>query len=842
MDEMSKKRLGRYEIEEQIGRGGFGTVYRARDTDLERPVALKVLHPAMMQDPAAVERFRREARAAAKLEHPHIVTIYEIGEVEGRHFIAMRLLEGQSLSQRLADCGGPLPTEEALSILGDVAAALDHAHGLGMVHRDVKPSNVIITPTGAVLTDFGIVRVMGEGTRMTTTGQAMGTPEYMAPEQILGREVGPETDVYALGVVAYQMLTGQVPYSGATPFAVQDGHVRGEIPSACAANPSLPEAVDAVLAGALAKAPGERHASAGEMVRDLESVFAALFFPPPVVKEPPESERPGVRGKPAGKGQIVGEPQVRAGEFTRGTPPETPSRAWSEQARLPRAGTPAASFAGPGKELPPAPRKKRRVSWWVVGLLILIGLPCVLVLVIVVASINGTGGRPSPNSNPIVSYRSPTAIPAATQTPTEEPTEEPSAGGDVLNYALEPNFGSVELAAGFLPDPYEVPIVSGGAVDVDAMGIGTDCRGYATSAPDYRSFWSGASDELRIFFVPETVGDDATLIVNDPAGSWFCNDDYSGWDPMVIFENPAEGQYDIWVGSYSAGEYIEGTLYVTELDLGPDEHTGGGTVTWIRPTDGMVMVYVPGGTFQMGSTDAEIDAVFAQCEEDRGSGECERSWYESESPAHSIVLDSFWIDQTEVTNEQYARCVADGACGESDYVDDPAYNGDDYPVVGVSWSDAAAYCEWAGARLPTEAEWEYAARGPEGYIYPWGNQFDGSRLNFCDVSCTFDGRDTDWDDGYERIAPVGSYENGASWVGAQDMAGNVWEWVADWYGSYPANLQTNPTGPESGTYRVMRGGAWGSYDRFVRAAYRRYHDSSIDLNLVGFRCVDSPGD
>ncbi len=274
MDEIIARRLDKYEIVAEIGSGGFGTVYRARDTDLDRHVALKVLHPSLLDNPAFVERFRREAKAAANLEHPHIVTVYEVGEVEGRHFIAMRLLEGQSLRQLLTEQQGPLPPEEALPILENVAAALDHAHERGVIHRDVKPSNIIVTPTGAVLTDFGIVRVLGDETRMTATGQAMGTPEYMAPEQILGQEVSPQTDVYALGVIAYQMLAGQTPFTGKTPFAVQEGHVRGAVPAARTVNPGLPEAVDGVLERALDKTYGERYASASEMIAMLHSVFA----------------------------------------------------------------------------------------------------------------------------------------------------------------------------------------------------------------------------------------------------------------------------------------------------------------------------------------------------------------------------------------------------------------------------------------------------------------------------------------------------------------------------------------------------------------------------------------
>jgi formylglycine-generating enzyme required for sulfatase activity len=260
--------------------------------------------------------------------------------------------------------------------------------------------------------------------------------------------------------------------------------------------------------------------------------------------------------------------------------------------------------------------------------------------------------------------------------------------------------------------------------------------------------------------------------------------------------------------------------------------------TLTRPTDGMVMVYVPAGEFEMGSTEGDSD----------------------EQPVHAVALDGFWIDQTEVTNAQFAaflnergnqtaggvtwleledeNCLIERVGGEFQ----PKNGYADHPVVEVSWYGAAAYCEWAGARLPTEAEWEYAARGEQGYIYPWGDTFDGTRLNFCDVNCTYSWKKAGYGDGYERTAPVGSYPDGASWCGAQDLTGNVWEWVADWYGDYPPGRQVNPVGPSSGEYRVLRGGSWGDGQRDVRAA-DRYHFTPDDRNIVvGFRCVGLPGE
>jgi formylglycine-generating enzyme required for sulfatase activity/serine/threonine protein kinase len=223
--------------------------------------------------------------------------------------------------------------------------------------------------------------------------------------------------------------------------------------------------------------------------------------------------------------------------------------------------------------------------------------------------------------------------------------------------------------------------------------------------------------------------------------------------------------------------------------------------TWRRPADDAVMVYVPGGEFEMGSTRRD-----------------------DEQPVHTVALDAFWIDKYEVTNAQYARCVADGDCEESRYADDADFNGDDYPVVGVDWYNAAAYCEWAGARLPTEAEWEYAARGPEGHTYPWG---DGDPT--CDLA--------QYGDCSGRTVPVGSLPDGASWCAALDLAGSVWEWVADWYGDYPSGRQVNPTGPPSGEYKVLRGGSWYDDPGGVRGANRNWSGPGGTSSSLGFRCA-----
>ena len=258
--------------------------------------------------------------------------------------------------------------------------------------------------------------------------------------------------------------------------------------------------------------------------------------------------------------------------------------------------------------------------------------------------------------------------------------------------------------------------------------------------------------------------------------------------------------------------------------------------TWNRPGDDAVMVHVPAGTFQMGSTEAEPEAAQGLCSEYPDAYEkCQRETFAAETPQHTVTLDAFWIDRTEVTQAQYALCVQADACRASRLANDPTYGGADFPVAGIPWQDAADYCAWAGGRLPTEAEWEYAARGTEGRLFPWGDSFDCSRGNFWDSA-------TGCNDGYSGPAPVGSFPNGISWCGTLDLSGNAWEWVGDFYGAYSTAGQVNPEGPEAGSERILRGGSWGYVPAFTRGAYLYPVPASADYLAVGFRCVVPTGD
>lgn len=262
--DLSGRRLGPYQIVEEIGRGGMAVVYKAYHPALERYVAIKVLPRELTFDQEFVARFLREAKAAARLNHANIVTIHDVGQAEGVYFIVMEYVHGPSLTDLLRQ-RGTLPPERATDIISQVASALDYAHRQGFVHRDIKPGNILLGPEGAVkITDFGIVKA-AKGTRLTRTGTLLGTPEYMSPEQAGGRRTGRGTDIYSLGVVAYEMLSGRVPFSGET-MAVLHAHIY-EPPDLGV----LPRRVRSVVGKALAKDPKERYGSGADFARALVS-------------------------------------------------------------------------------------------------------------------------------------------------------------------------------------------------------------------------------------------------------------------------------------------------------------------------------------------------------------------------------------------------------------------------------------------------------------------------------------------------------------------------------------------------------------------------------------------
>ena len=285
-----RRLAGRYELEAEVASGGMGTVWRARDEVLGRPVAVKVLHEHLARDPDLLDRFRLEAVAAARLNHPAIVRVFDTGIDDGVCYIVMELFEGTTLQAVLAE-RGTLQPEEAARIVGSALHGLGHAHREGVIHRDVKPGNILLDRDGWVkVTDFGIAKAAFAGDDLTTTGNLLGTSRYLAPEQVTGGPTDARTDLYSTGIVLYEALTGRVPFEAATHIATATLRLSAEVVRPRALRSGIPRALDAVVMRALARDADQRFASAEEMAEALEQAVPTGAPPaPPLPTEPIES-------------------------------------------------------------------------------------------------------------------------------------------------------------------------------------------------------------------------------------------------------------------------------------------------------------------------------------------------------------------------------------------------------------------------------------------------------------------------------------------------------------------------------------------------------------------------
>jgi beta-lactam-binding protein with PASTA domain/tRNA A-37 threonylcarbamoyl transferase component Bud32 len=284
---------GRYEVLDRIGQGGMALVYRGRDVVLNRRVAIKVLRRQFADDPRVVEDFHLEARAAASLDGPHVVLVYDVGAEDDAHYIVMELVEGQNLKDYLAQ-KGPLDPSEAVGIALQIADALAQAHARHIIHRDIKPQNILIAADGTVkVTDFGIARAMAGGT-LVNTGSLIGTAQYLSPEQARGKAVGPATDLYGLGVVLFEMLTGAPPFAGDSPIAVALRHVQEPVPDVRERRPDVPESVARLVSRLLQKDPADRFPSAAAFQEQARQVLAGV-----VPADDTEAARPAPERHPA---------------------------------------------------------------------------------------------------------------------------------------------------------------------------------------------------------------------------------------------------------------------------------------------------------------------------------------------------------------------------------------------------------------------------------------------------------------------------------------------------------------------------------------------------------------
>ena len=278
---MEASKLGRYAIQSELGRGAMGVVYKATDTALERTVAVKTVNMALERDDAEKyeARFYQEARAAGSLNHPNIVTVYDVGKEGNVAYMAMEFIEGQELRSLLAE-GRALPVSQAVSIAAQVAEGLAYAHQHGVVHRDIKPANIMVLTDGPVkITDFGIARMRASTDELTQSGMMLGSPKYMSPEQVIGKRADHRSDLFSLGVIVYETLTGSAPFSGENVTALMYQIVNFAPPAPSAVNPAVPELLNFIVAKMLAKPLEERYQSAQELANDLRNCERQIASP-----------------------------------------------------------------------------------------------------------------------------------------------------------------------------------------------------------------------------------------------------------------------------------------------------------------------------------------------------------------------------------------------------------------------------------------------------------------------------------------------------------------------------------------------------------------------------------
>jgi eukaryotic-like serine/threonine-protein kinase len=384
--------LGRYEVGRLLGAGGMAEVFEGRDRLLARRVAIKVLQAQFARDPSFLIRFKREAQAAASLSHPNIVGVYDTGTEDGTHFIVMEFVDGRTLKEVIR-AEGPLYPERAAEICGDVCSALVAAHARGLIHRDIKPGNVMLTPDGKVkVMDFGIARATTSET-ITQTAAVVGTAQYISPEQAQGQTVDYRSDLYSLGCCLYEMLTGTVPFTGATPVAIAYRHVREDPTPPRQLNQDVPAPLEAICLKAMAKLPDNRYQTAAEMQDDLERFRNGQ----PVLATPLLDPAATTQAIPRGDGGA--DPTAMLGG--------------------PVAADRATRYAEPEEE----EERRTSVGWVVVSLLALLAVG--LAAYFITRALTGTENPPATTVT-VPTTAAPTTEPPTTEPPTTEPpTTEP---------------------------------------------------------------------------------------------------------------------------------------------------------------------------------------------------------------------------------------------------------------------------------------------------------------------------------------------------------------------------------------------------------------------------------
>lgn len=764
---------GKYRIDGKLGSGGMGDVYRATRLLIGDTVAIKILHAHLARDAQAAERFRREAVAATQLRHRNIVALYDVG-ISAAHnvpFILMELAEGFSLRQIISQYR-VLPLDFVVTATAQVCAALDEAHRLGIVHRDIKPENIIANQTTngwqVKVLDFGIAKLYNQTEiGLTQDGSAMGTPQYMSPEQCMGEQLDGRSDVYSVGILIYEMLAGTVPFKSPAASAIAVHQVQTPPPLLRTYNENVAPQIEAVVMRALEKRREARPQTAQQLSQELIKAATFAFkaglanvsatpIAAPDVKREFDAELISSGSERSEAGGALSSAASESEDL------EAPGASGTED-KEPQKITPVALASDDAASAPvPEPATEMPATDS-----------------ITVRDEEPKKRKPKKKSDP--------ATDTVTEPPVEARKEEMALVFEDVEHLLDELLPDEHRAFEEQPGPVGKPTVE--LENIAPIGKPEDSlpvpKGQTQTAVAQEPQPTAAAAPVQAVYAEEAQSStEATT---------------KGFAKYVIIGGIGLAVI-VLIGAAFFGYYFLGG----QMTNPPNATNSANPATDPnKPPAGMG--YVPGGEFTMGTDDKNAD--------------------EFSRPGHKVTVKAFFMDLTEVTNEEYKKFV--DAAG---FKPPPQWKNGTYPegnakfpVTGVDWDAAVAYAKWAGKRLPTEEEWEFAARGTDGRNYPWGNEWKSELAN---VKGRIGG-----------VTEVGK-SPGKSPFGMVDMIGNVWEWTSSDIKAYP-NGKMIPT--QSIEPKMIRGGFWGSSeDSKVTTTYRVSYgarNAKDGYPNMGFRCV-----